>query len=317
VEYQLRWQKTPYYDEGFALRIYWAAECRKVVTGYDGTFQMAVVPGVGHLMVKAPTPEFVSRYFTWGELQFDEPGGFWYVLEGLARIDPKPGTGATELTIPLQRGLTVRGRVVGPQGEPVNKAALLTPAHPRLRFRHSVPTTAWARPVTEGCFELRGCDPAKPRRVYFLDVERQWGATVDLDAAQAQREVLTIRLLPCGQATARFVDQEGHPWANAKVPVSVYLVFMEGQLNPRYEENEHLTWWVNPLDRQRYGSLRTDAEGRMTFPILIPEAPYMLELHDEPWGADKQQEKEFHFTVQSGEVLDLGEIALKRPEQAG
>ena len=92
---------------------------------------MAVVPGPGHLMVKAPTPDFVSRYVSHGRLQFNKPGGFWYILEGLARIDPKPGTKAADVTIPLHRGLTVRGRVVGPDGEVVDKGFLLT-SHPQF-----------------------------------------------------------------------------------------------------------------------------------------------------------------------------------------
>jgi hypothetical protein len=315
VEYTLRMRETPYYSEGFACRIYWAAEGRKVLTGDDGTFQVAVVPGLGYLMVKAPTPEFVSRYVTFGELQYDTPGGFWYILEGLAKIDPEPGTEAIDLTIPLRRGLTVRGRVVGPEGEPVDKAALLTPAYPRLNIRHSVPTTGWVRPVTDGQFELQGCDPAKPRRVYFLDVEHQWGATVDLNPAEAQREPLTVRLLPCGSATARFVDQEGQPWADARAPVSVYVIFVKVELKPPFIASDHLDWWMVPLDRQRYGSLRTDGEGRITFPTLIPGAPYMLKLHDEPpVGPQQVKEKELDFTVQPGQTLDLGEITLKRPK---
>lgn len=319
VEYQLRTQKTPYYDKFFSLQIYWAAEYRKILTDSDGSFHMAVVPGLGHLMVKAPTPDFVSRYVTHGEVQYDKPGGFYYVLEGLGKIDPKPGTEAIDLIIPLRRGLTVRGLVVGPDGELVDKAMLLTTAYPRLRLCHSVPTTAWPRPVTDGRFELRGCDRAKPRRVYFLDVEHQWGATVSLDAAKTQRAPLTVRLLPCGSASVRFVDQQGHPWANAKVPVSVYLLFVKGPVNPVYGsfDSRHLSWWMTALDRHRYGNLRTDAKGRVTFPTLIPGAPYMLRLKDEPLSRENLEEKEFDFQVQSGQNLDLGEITLKRPEKAG
>jgi hypothetical protein len=314
VEYQPRRnQASPYYDKTFAYRIYWAAEFRKILTDDDGTFQMAVVPGLGHLMVKAPGPEFVSRYIRWGDLQYDRPGGFWYVVEGLARIDPKPEMETMELTIPLRRGLTVHGRVLDPQGEPVRRAILLTPAYPRIAFTHSAPTTAWPRPVIDGSFELNGCDPNVLRRVYFLDVEHQWGASVDLDAVQARRQPPTIRLLPCGSAAARFTDQHGRPWVNTRVPVSLYLVFQKGQENRAELYAEHLDWWVTAMDRRRYGTLRTDSEGRLTFPTLIPGAPYMMRLHDEPTTAKNQKEKEPEFTVRAGQTVDLGDVILKRP----
>ncbi len=314
VEYQLRrTQPYSYYDKFFAFRIYWADEYRKVLTGADGTFQMAVVPGIGHLMVKAPGPEFVSRYITWGDLQLDRPESPWYVVEGLARIDPEPQIDKIELTIPLQRGVTIRGRVVDPKGQPVAMASILTPAYPRLEFSHSAPTTAWARPVIDGRFELQGCDPNKPRRVYVLDAEHQWGAVVDLDPAQAQREPPTIRLLPCGAASARFVDLRGTPWANTRVPVSVYLIFQKSLSQKSQFATDHLDWWVTPLDRRRYSSLQTDSEGRVTFPMLIPEAPYMLRLHDEVMTAKNQKEKEPEFTVAPDQTRDLGQITLKRP----
>ena len=115
------------------------------------------------------------------------------------------------------------------------------------------------------------------------------------------------------------MDQQGHPWANAKVPVSVYLLFVKGPVNPVYGsfDSRHLSWWMTPLDRHRYGSLRTDARGCVTFPTLIPGAPYMLRLKDEPLSRENLKEKEFDFQVQSGQNLDLGEITLKRPEKAG
>jgi hypothetical protein len=316
VEYQLRRaQPDSYYNKEFAFQIYWAAEYRRVLTEEDGTFQMAVVPGLGHLLVKAPSPDFVSRYVTWGDLQYGKPGAFWYVVEGLARIDPQPGMDQIELTIPLHRGLTVRGSVLDPQGKPVPRAALLTPAYPRLTFTHSVPTTGWSRPAIDGRFELPGCDPNQPRRVYILNAARQWGAAVDVDPVTARREPPVVRLLPCGWASARFVDQQGKPWADARVPVSVYLVFKKGRPQTMPSYAEHLDWWATPTDRHRYANLWTDSQGYVTFPTLIPHAPYMLRLHDEVLTATNQKEKELEFTVEPGQTRDLGQITLERRDR--
>ena len=161
--------------------------------------------------------------------------------------------------------------------------------------------------IRAGRFELRGCDPDKARRVYFLDAENQLGATVDLVAAKAQRDPLTVHLLPCGSATIRFVDQDGHPWINTKVSVSAYLIFAKTPVDPFYGSTHDLDWWMKPLDPRRYGNLRTDAKGRVTFPTLIPGAPYLLKFR---YG--KGKEKKIDVTVKPGQTLDLGEFTVKR-----
>lgn len=331
VEYQLRRQKTPHYDEDFAHIIYWAAEYRRILTRDDGTFEVAAVPGLGSLMVKAPTPDFISRYVTYGDLQSDNPGGRWYVMEGRKKIDPKPGTNVVELTIPLRRGITVRCHVVGPQGQLVDKAVALNPTDPYIGF---FADSAYDRSVANGSLELQGCDPARTRRIYLLDAEHQWGATVDVNAARAQDEPLTIRLLPCGSATVRFVDQDDHPWANwhRQPLVSVRLVFLKGPVDPIYgTPRDSIEWSMSGLDRDRYASLQADAQGRVTFPTLIPGAPYTLRLFDRVDRLNRRpknpeevkeyldeyvKETEFEFSVQPGQTLDLGEITLIRPKDA-
>jgi hypothetical protein len=315
VEYQLRTQKTPYYDEFFSHQIYWAAEYRKILTDDKGMAKIAVVPGTGYFMVKAPTPDFVSRYVTHGELQYDKPGGFWYITEGLAKIDPKPERDIINLTIPLTRGATVQGCVLDPKGEFVKEAMLLTPAYPRLLFTHHIGVSAWIRPVKNGYFELKGCDPTNLRTVYFLDAKHQWGAT--LYVTKVQNKPLTVHLLPCGSATVRFVDQKGHPWVNVQVPVSLSLIFSKSPVNQIYggQDSRNLDWRAESLDRQRYNALQTDANGYIVFPTLIPGAPYILQLFDSPMTCENVKEKEFEFTVQSGQTLDLGEIMIKRFEE--
>ena len=71
---------------------------------------------------------------------------------------------------------------------------------------------------------------------------------------------------------------------------------------------------MEPLDRRRYGTLRTGDTGRVTFPTLIPGAEHMLQLLDEDYGPEQVKEKEICFTVQPGQTLDLGEITVKRPK---
>jgi len=68
-----------------------------------------------------------------------------------------------------------------------------------------------------------------------------------------------------------------------------------------------LCWsMISDLDEQRYAGLTTDAEGRVTFPTLIPGAPYVLSV--DGWGPEPQEKS---FTVEPGQNLDLGEFRVK------
>ena len=54
---------------------YWAAEGRPVVTMDDGTFAFGVLPLPGHLLVKAPTPDFIGQVTSLNKLQGKERDG--------------------------------------------------------------------------------------------------------------------------------------------------------------------------------------------------------------------------------------------------
>ena len=317
VEYQMRT-----YDKEFKQIIYWAAEYRQVLTFDDGTFEMAVVPGVAHLMVKAPSPDFITQFITFGDLQHDQPGGFFYGVNGLVKIDPKPGIDLVEATIPLRRGLTVHCQVVGPQGQPVDKAALLTPTDSLMGLNDI--NSAYVHVVFNGRLELHGCDPSNLRRIYILDNKNQWGATVDVNADKLQGKTLTVRLLPCGVATMRLVDQDGHPWDSCHPAITVQLVYLNSPAST-FDRNwdDHLGWFMWDLDKSRYAPLQTNSQGRVTLPTLIPTAPYILRFYDgrpEPKPRDTQavekwlKETEFEFSVRPSQTLDLGEITIIRSQ---
>ena len=60
----------------------------------------------------------------------------------------------------------------------------------------------------------------RPARCSFLDAEHGWGATIEVSAAMAAKGPLTVRLAPCGSATARIVDAQGRPVAKAVLVLS-------------------------------------------------------------------------------------------------
>ena len=71
------------------------------------------------------------------------------------------------------------------------------------------------------------------------------------------------------------------------------------------------TFLVN-VDRQHYpNELATDAEGRLTMISLIPGALYrIIEFYDVAKGSLIRKD----FTVRPGEMLDLGDILIEKPE---
>ena len=76
--------------------------------------------------------------------------------------------------------------MVGPAGQMVKKAEIIATLH--FNYFH----LNWRGDLTihsrDGSFELHGLDPERATRVYFLDADHQWGATVELSGKQAGKE---------------------------------------------------------------------------------------------------------------------------------
>src|SRR5205814_2727944 len=111
-----------------------------------------------------------------------------------------------EVVIPLHRGVTLRGSVVGPGGRPATQLQVFSPLQ--------VGFTTHSVKVRGSQFELHGLDTAATYRVSFLDAASGWGSTRELSAKQAGDAPVTVRLAPCGSARARFLDTRGRPLAD-------------------------------------------------------------------------------------------------------
>ena len=128
---------------------------------------------------------------------------------------------------------------------------------------------------------------------------------------------ITIQLEPCGAATARFVDPEGKPVAG-RLPrdVSITMVVTPGLPYNRAPDKAGLLFAeetdLNQVDSINYANdLVSDAEGRLTLPVLIPGAAYRFLDYTMGRQAVPQVRKE--FTVKPGETLDLGDIRIEKP----
>jgi len=277
------------------------------LTGADGRFAMAVPPGPGYLLIQGPTPDYIHEELDSELMYYGRRGGTRLYPDAAVRLNLPAKGEPGELAVTLRRGATVRGRLVGPDGRPVARAVMLH----RLHVYHDL-SWHFADEARAGVFEVHGLDPEKAVPVYFLDPATQSGAVVSLSGKQAGQE-LTVTLAPCGGATARYVDGRGKPVADYQAAPDIVvtpgrLTWMSGDGNkpgPRADEG-----WLMNLDPQDYGErLKTDAEGRITFPALIPGATYRLGR----WDSDRWRLHQ-EFRAESGKTIDLGDVVINKPE---
>jgi hypothetical protein len=73
--------------------------------------------------------------------------------------------------VELRRGVTVKGRVLGPDGKPVAKSRMACLWHLPGEYHH---TSQQLMEIREGTFELPGCDPEKAWPAFFMDGYPEW-----------------------------------------------------------------------------------------------------------------------------------------------
>ena len=271
------------------------------LTGEEGRFEIAVLPGPGHLLVSGPSRRYVLRGIGDRELSQGKPGGERNYVHAVATLNPQAGQEALDIKLELQPGATMRGRIVDEIGNAIDEVSVISRLNisPRSLFwrGHTTPTLG-------GRFELSGLAEGVEYPVYFLDAKRRLGATQLVKAGDPE---MTVVLKPCGRATLWPLDGKGEP-----VPGygSVEMVVTPGA--SRYD-----------LDAAQRGELAADADlianvdrtnnelpsddkRQFNLPALIPGASYrVLGVLGGKWQVVKE------FQVDANETLDLGELVVK------
>ena len=124
---------------------------------------------------------------------------------------------------------------------------------------------------------------------------------------------MIVRLEPCGSAKARLLNSQGKPVKG--FPTLPNLIWLELVVTPgtsdrRLAEETVLAdeLGVCFVDHKHYWDLRSDGDGHCTFPALIPGATYRI--IGQGITANKIFQKD--FTVESGQMLDLGDVTITR-----
>jgi hypothetical protein len=283
---------------------------RVVRTGADEAFRVGAEPGRGQLLVHAGL-DYVVQEDSSGLLQRGVPGGRRLYPHGWVELRLGPRERARTVAVRLKRGVTVRGRLLGPDGKPPARALMLSR---RLNVSRYHLGSGLPVEVAGGRFELRGCDPAGTYRVLFLDPKGGSGAVAQINVKRAARTPPTVRLAPCGSAVVRFVDGRGKPVADYNP--DVYLV-----LTPAFfpTDTSNLTRLLAQPTRlldgvlgadmcHLYWSLPTDERGFVRCPYLIPGATYQIR-----WGRAPHERYTMaqDFRVKAGQRLRLPDIVLR------
>ncbi len=284
--------------------LYAATYNRDTFSGPDGTFTQVVDYGPGHFLVQAPSDDYINVPTSHSEMGTGWQPDLPLYPDALAHLDIKPGTATLEVTMRLRRGVTVQGRVIGPDGKPNSDAFGLSRAYTPYRehgmpFQHFNPGMVPRIGVKDGRFEVPGCDPEKTLPYYFLDLKHQLGATAEISGKSTAANPATVQLQKCGSARVRLVDREGKPLANHpahEFPEHLILIITPGAdwgSSKGTNADQEMMW---NLDKEHNGNLRTGPDGRVTFVNLIPGAPYRYR------GVD--------FTAEAGKTIDLPDITV-------
>ncbi len=304
------------------------------VSGPDGSYQLGVPAGVGRLLVTHPSGEFVSQIVgsAGGGIDnpaggsFQKPAGDPSYYHAVVEVDVKRDEKVREVNVPLRRGLTIKGRLVGPDDKPVANALMFVSGH-HPRFENTMHPVQ----VRDGQFEVRGCDPEKSYRLLFLEYPRMpqlltmaeglqtfgqlWlgelvngkdrrGASMKVLAKKAVGEPLVVRVAACGSARLHFVDAAGKPKKDF-IPW-LQLVVTPGPPLWKAIEDKTLAAEVvtlaGPYGDQPPGQPKTDAKGYVTFHGLIPGATYRIKTYSRDMGHNTVLKD---FSVEAGTTAEL------------
>jgi RNA polymerase sigma factor (sigma-70 family) len=300
------------------------------VSGPDGSYQLGVPAGAGRLLVTHPSGEYVSQIVGSGGGSLAKPIGDPSYHHAVVEVDVKKAEKMKEVNVTLRRGVTVKGRLVGPDDKPVASALMFVSEH-RPRYENTMHPVH----VRDGKFEVRGCDPEKTYQFLFLEYPRLprmlmmaeglqtfgqlWlqelvngkdrrGAAVKVVAKKAAGEPLVVRVAPCGSAKVRFTDADGKPRAGF-IPWLQLVVTPGPPLWKAIEDKTlaaEVVSLVGPYGDQPPGQPKTDAKGYVIYHGLIPGATYRLKKH----GAGLRNDVLEDFTVEAGKTAEL-EIVVK------
>jgi RNA polymerase sigma factor (sigma-70 family) len=266
-----------------------------------GVFRLVVYPGPGVVCAWAkygrlylparPTPAERERYIKGAGII----GGYLDLSEGYRILDMDKTDKLLTFDIELDPGRTVKGSLIGPDGQPVLGAtACGLTYHPH--HAHSHPRPNEQQLLTTETFAAAAVDVQTPRTLAFVHKDRKLIGHVVLRGEE--KKTLVVRLQSWGALTGRIVDAEGKPLSDVSLHLHYPSLPAPG---------------LGPLEQE----FKTDRAGRFRVEGLLPELKHELTLTGAAAktvalsAGDRLKE----LTVRSGEVKDLGDIRVEQTKK--
>jgi len=269
----------------------------------DGQFEIAILPGPGRLLAHGPQGRYVLQEVSGRELYEGRLGGRRNYAHAIRKVDVKPGAEPVDITIKLAVGATITGQIVDEDQQSVTEAMVIS----RLNVLPiSLYWRGFSPPALGGAFQLSGLAEEQEYPAYFLDAKRRLGATAKLKAGSDHP---TVVLKPCGNATVRITNPKGKPVVGFQPGLTMVVTPGVSQYDRTAAKKGELAAdadFVSNIDRtNHWHGPKTDKNGVVRFPALIPGATYRLTTFEKGKPVILRE-----FTVKPSETLDLGEVAM-------
>ncbi|MEX2137748.1 MAG: M56 family metallopeptidase [Pirellulales bacterium] len=276
----------------------------KYATDAQGRFSIPVWPGPGYLLVRGPTLDFVHVQISYGDRHYGKPGLSREYYDAAVRLNLEPDKPPQPLKIELDRGVTLRRKVVRPDGQPAAGKA-----YARSYLQEKEDINSWLPDITveNGLLELPGYEPQRSNPLFVVDLEHGCAAVVSPPASEIDLTSPPIQLQPCGAAKFRFVNDKGKALAGYRP--GLLMIVTPGAAATHYIRPNQPLWadcvmWQNIARGTKFPV--TDRSGQVTVENLIPGAKYRVYYYTDESGLQDGYE----FTVHSGETVDVGEVVI-------
>ena len=268
----------------------------------DPSFRITVPPGEGVIHTEArgwetPYTRARMRPADKEKLGGEEHFATYYSSGHAYRIvnisdDAESFTADLELT----RGLTRKGKLVGPDGQPLIGA----------RCYGVSPTWGYIKTLADDSFEVLGLERGRPRLVVFAHQARRLVGSVVINEDNLNADApMVVRLVPAGSIKGRLVDEDGLPLAGARLGVMTYD--LDGRnLPPGANHGGSYCLWPD-------GEIFVgDADGRFQIDGLKPGVRSSLNIENtvRPVHYLSLNDLLRNAGIKPGEIRDVGDVKI-------
>lgn len=230
VDY-LALKKNPNIPQEFGLDDGWKMERFPIAAG--GRYRTAGLPGPGLLLVRSFGKKIYPRSVGAEKIEGYDPKSNsipttptglplsnWHLVQF---IDPSVDAASYDCDLTLSAGVSLVGRIVGPDGSPVS----------HIEAFGLVEKNAFFEPLTDDKFTVNNYQPEGSRNLFFKSADQSLVGYLHLEGKPPAD--LTIRLKPSVTARGKLVETE------ADEPAAGYQIFCESSKQGNFRLNDTTT----------------------------------------------------------------------------